>query len=198
MFGSRKTKLQKDLDILEDMAGQMSGYLRMDTLFGPMGPNQPKLTLGGFLMREQRLVALKGTLSAAENDRLLRSRQMFENIVMEWVVATENKAGQEIEARLRQWTETIRELREDAPKYWSYYHSAAEARVMIQLLVKMLSSTPFKIDPTLVGRISTLDNAFYAMWYSDSSLFIWEESWTAAYPAADFEFLYGKPRNLSI
>lgn len=117
MFGSRKTKLQKDLDILEDMAGQMSEYLRMDTLFGPMGPGRPKLTLGGYLMREQRLVALKGTLSTAENDRLLRARQMFENTVMEWVVATENKAGQEIEARMRQWTETVRELREDAPKY---------------------------------------------------------------------------------
>ncbi|MFK7805973.1 MAG: hypothetical protein AB8G95_30365 [Anaerolineae bacterium] len=198
MFGSRKTKLQKDLDVLEDMAEKMGNYLRMDTLFGPMGPNRPKLTLGGYLMREQRLVILKGTLSAHENERLLRARQLFENTVMEWVVATENKANQEIEARLRQWTETIRELRENAPKYWSYYHSAVEARVMIQTLVKMLSSAPFRIDPEIVKRIEVLDKGLYAIWYSDSSLFVWDEEWTAAYPAADYEFLYGKPRNLNI
>jgi hypothetical protein len=198
LLGSKKTKLQNDLDILEEMADQMDGYLRMGTLFGPMGPSRPTLTLGGYLMREHRLLALKGTLSPAENDRLLKARQTFENTVMEWVVATENKAEQEIEARLRQWTETIRELREDAVRYWSYYHSAVESRVMLTSLVKMLSNPPFKISPDVTGRIAVLDNAFYALWYSDSSLFVWDEDWTIAYQSADYEFLYGKPHNLAI
>lgn len=198
MFKPKQTKLQKDLDILEEMAEKMSGYLRMDTLFGPMGPGRPKLTLGGYLMREQRLLALKMTLTQYEQDRLLKGRQTYENTIMEWVVATEKKANQEIEARLRQWTETIRDLREDAPKHWHYYKTAVQARVMLQSLIAMLANPPFKLDPNIVERVKAIDSGFYAQWQSDASLFVWDEAWTAAYPAADYEFLYGKPYNLEI
>lgn len=198
MFGSKKTKLQKDLDILEEMAAQMNDYLRMDTLFGPMGPHRPKLTLGGYLMREHRLLELKSTLTPAENGRLLKARQTFENTVMEWVVATENKANQEIEARLRQWTETIRELREDAPKYWSYYPTAVEARVMLTSLTQMLSNAPFKFNSDIIGRIEAIDAALYALWHSDASQFVWDDEWAVAYQADTYPFLYGKPLNLQI
>ncbi|MEM8857249.1 MAG: hypothetical protein AAGD96_02955 [Chloroflexota bacterium] len=198
MFGSKQTKLQKDLVILEEMAQQMSGYLRINALFGPMGPNRPKLTLGGYLMREQRLLALKTTLSQAEQDRLLKARQTFEDTVMEWIVATEKKAEQEMEARLRQWTETVRDLRESVPKYWPYYKTAVESRVMLQTLITMLSNPPFKFNSEIFDRLQVIDQGFYALWQSDASLFVWDEDWAAAYPAADYEFLYGKPRNLGI
>ena len=198
MFRSEKTKLQKDLDILEAMAEQMSSYLRMDTLFGPLGPNYPKLTLGGYLMREHRLLALQDTLTPAEQDRLLKARQTFENIVMEWVVATEKKAEKEIDARLRQWQETIRDLRENAPRNWPYYKTSIEARVMLQALISMLSAPPFKLDETIPSRLSVLDQAHYAAWHSNAQLFVWDEDWAVAYPAADYEYLYGKPRNSAI
>lgn len=149
-------------------------------------------------MREHRLLALKSTLTLAEKDRLLKARQTFENTVMEWIVATETKAGQEIEARLRQWTETIRDLRENSAKYWSYYHTAVEARVMLTALINMLSNPPFKLDSQILGRIAVVDKALYALWHSDASLFVWDDDWQVAYPAGEYEFLYGKPRNLKI
>lgn len=180
------------------MAEQMNSYLRMNVLFGPMGPGRPKLTLGGYLMREQRLLALKTTLTQAEQNRLLKARQTFENTVIEWVVATEKKANQEIEARLRQWTETIRDLHKNAPIHWPYYKTAVEARVMLQTLIQMLSNPPFQINPDIVERIQVIDTGFYAQWQSVASLFVWDEAWAVAYPAADYEFLYGKPYNLEI
>ena len=198
MFGRKKTKLQKDLDILEEMAEDLSNYLRTDALFGPMGPNRPKMTLGGYLMREHRLLALQGNLSQPEKNRLLKARQTFENTVMEWVVATEKKAVQEIEARMRQWQETIRDLRENAVKHWPYYHTAVEARVMLALLLKLLSSPPFKANEELANRLAVLDQALFVAWYSDARAFVWDEDWASAYPAAEFEFLYGKPRNSGI
>lgn len=198
MFGRKKTKLQKDLDILEEMAEDLSNYLRTDALFGPMGPNRPKMTLGGYLMREHRLLALQGSLTQPEKNRLLKARQTFENTVMEWVVATEKKAIQEIEARMRQWQETIRDLRENAVKHWPYYHTAVEARVMLELLHQLLSSSPFQANDELKSRLAVLDQALFVAWYSDASAFVWDEEWVSAYPAADFEFLYGKPRHGAI
>ncbi len=198
MFGKRKTKLQKDLDILEEMAEEMGSYLKTDSLFGPMGPNRPKMTLGGYLMREHRLLALQSNLSQDEQNRLLKARQTFENTVMAWVVAAESKANLEIEARLRQWQEAIRDLRENAVKHWPFYKTAVEARVMLQVLITMLSNPPFKIDNELVGRVAALDQAFFVGWNSDASRFVWEEDWAIAYPAAEFEFLYGKPRSSAI
>ena len=103
-----------------------------------------------------------------------------------------------VRARLRQWTETIRELREDAVRYWSYYKTAVEARVMLTSLINMLSNPPFKINAEVVSRVNTVDAALYALWHSDASLFVWDDDWKVAYPAADYEFLYGKPRNLKI
>lgn len=179
------------------MAEQINSYLKMDTLYGPMGPNKPNLTLGGYLMREHRLLALKDTLTEREQDRLLKARQAFENVVMEWVVATETKALKEIDSRLRQWQETIRDLRESIDN-WNYYPTAVESRVMLQHLISMLSSPPFKIDPEISGRLAVLDQAFYASWFGDASKFVWEDDWAVAYPAADFEFLFGQPRNLSL
>lgn len=198
MFGPKKTKLQKDLDILEEMAEGMSSYLKSNSLFGPMGPNRPKMTLGGYLMREHRLLALQDTLSQDEQNRLLKARQTFENTVMAWVVATESKAVQEIEARMRQWQESIRDLRENAAKHWPYFKTAVEARVMLHLLINMLSNPPFKLNSELSVRVAALDQAFFASWSSDASRFVWDEDWASAYPAAEFEFLYGKPRSSAV
>ena len=179
------------------MAEQINSYLRVDTLYGPMGPNRPSLTLGGYLMREHRLLALKDSLTEQEQDRLLKARQQFENVVMEWVVATEAKALKEIDSRLRQWQETLRDLRESIGN-WDYYATAVESRVMLQHLITMLSNPPFRLDPEIGGRVAALDEAFYATWFGDASKFVWEDDWAAAYPAAEFEFLYGQPRNLSL
>src|SRR5688500_2426298 len=52
-------RLSEDLEVLEAMAAEMNEYLKSEVLFWPMRQgNLPRLTIGGYLMREHRLRAL--------------------------------------------------------------------------------------------------------------------------------------------
>jgi len=52
-------RLAQDAAVMGAMAGQMAEYLDSEILFWPLGRgNMPMLTLGGYLLREHRLLAL--------------------------------------------------------------------------------------------------------------------------------------------
>ena len=58
-------KLAQDVPILSAMAAEMANYLDSDILFWPLsGSRMPRLTLGGYLMRQQRLLILKNSLKS--------------------------------------------------------------------------------------------------------------------------------------
>ena len=47
-------KLNNDLDILQSMVEELANYLSSDVLYWPMfKANYPKMTLGGYLMRQR-------------------------------------------------------------------------------------------------------------------------------------------------
>jgi len=49
-------RLKKDLDILKAMVEELTNYLSSDVLYWPMfKASYPKMTLGGYLMRQRRL-----------------------------------------------------------------------------------------------------------------------------------------------
>ena len=86
-------RLALDLAILLEMAGQMEDYLRSETLFWPMQySDMPKLTLGGFWLRQHRLTALHTLLTAEQLAQLSTAIKQFETAVSDWVVRTEQRA----------------------------------------------------------------------------------------------------------
>lgn len=185
-------KLQKDLDIAEQMVNSMEDYLRMDTLFGKMPPSMPALTLGGYLMRQHRLLELHKALPEVDRQRLATLVERFNNLVATRIVQTEEKAHKELGARLRQWEETIRDLRRDLRGNASFYHTAVEARAMISALLEMLDDPPFELRDDISERLETLDSGLKALWQTGN--LIWPEEWEPAYPQSDYWYLYGEPR----
>ena len=185
-------KLQRDLTIAEQMAEGMADYLRMDTLFGKMPGTMPALTLGGYLLRQHRLLALRDVLSLAEQERLSRTVQLVYDTLQAWVVRSEARAHQEFGARLRQWEEYIRDLRRDLRGTTSYFPTSVETRAMITGLHNLLTTPPFNFDETLMERLSLLDSGLQAIWAPGP--FVWPEEWAPAYPSSTFWYLYGKPR----
>jgi hypothetical protein len=104
-------KLRRDLDILEAMSSGMDEYLRSQTLFGPMMElSLPRLTLGGYLMRQHRLLSLKELLNESDQNRLEAAVTSFNDALVEKVVRFEARAHHELHARLRQWGEFLKEL----------------------------------------------------------------------------------------
>lgn len=189
-----ESKLQHDLAILTAMADEMADYLRSDVLFWPMSSGgMPKLTLGGYLMRQFRLLALGDTLQPAEQQQLSRAVSTFNQALVERVVRFEQKAHQELEARIRQWGEYLRDLEKDRDMGPAGYGTAVETRAMIAVLVEKLQKRPYQLQPRIMPRIDLLDQNLRHFW--EPGPFVWVAAWQPAYPQADFWWLYGQPKN---
>ena len=187
-----ETKLKRDLAILTAMAAEMDEYLRSDVLFWPMiVADMPRLTIGGYLMRQHRLVALRSLLSEEDQLKLDEAITTFNEALVEKVVRLEHRAHQEIHARLRQWSEHLKDLSRDAANQ-DYWATTATTRTMIEELVEMLNRPPYRLEPGVLDELAAYDNNLRKRWQPGD--FVWEEGWEPAYPQAQYWWLYGKPR----
>lgn len=184
-------KLARDLTVLEAMAAEMDDYLRSETLFWPLsqgGSDMPRLTLGGYLMRQHRLLALRHLLDEAQRQRLDEAIAAFNQALVERIVRFEERAHRELEARVRQWQEQLKDVRQSDG---AYYDSAAETRAMIAALLDRLRLPPYRLDQALAGRVDGLDRALRGRFGIGN--FRWPDEWRDAYPEENFWWLYGQP-----
>jgi hypothetical protein len=187
-------KLRRDLDILEAMASEMDEYLRSQTLFWPMMKgNLPRLTIGGYLSRQHRLLALRDLLDASEQDRLETAIGKFEDSLVEKVVRFEERANEELRARLRQWGEYLKELHDRSLGMGDFYSSHVQTRAMLSSLVMKLQEQPYVLDQQVLEQLDVYDNVLRNFWKPGA--FIWPDGWQPAYPTAEYWWLYGQPRS---
>ena len=74
----KPSKLERDVEILAAMGGEMNEYLRHEVLFWPLTQgNMPRLTLGGFFLRVHRLTALSLLLTPAEQNQVRQAMDEF-------------------------------------------------------------------------------------------------------------------------
>ena len=183
-------KLAQDATILAEMAGEMDEYLRSDVLFWQMMTGSlPKLTLGGYLMRQHRLLALPELLSAEEQAVVDTAVTQFNHALVEKIVRLEQKGHQELEARIRQWAEYLKDFRWERGAAISGYTSAVETRVMITAVTDKLQIPPYQLDSRITEQIALLDGNLRSRWRSGP--FLWPDAWQSAYPQADYWYLYG-------
>ena len=184
-------KLQKDLAALEAMAAEMDEYLKNDVLFWPMARrDMPRLTLGGYLMRQHRLLGLRDLLSMQEQDRLHKAINTYHKALEEKVVRFEKRAHEELEARLRQWETYLGEAKQGTGV--AYYESAVEPRAMIEALLAQLRVQPYRVQEALPQKLALLDRGLRKIW--DPGDFVWPQEWKEAYPKEKNWWLYGHPR----
>ena len=186
-------KLRQDLEIIEAMAAEMDSYLKSDVLFWPMtNGNLPRLTLGGYLMRQYRLLALEDLLDEGEKERLDTAVSQFNEALVEKIVRLEQRTHQELEARMRQWAEYLKDLSRESASSSAYYATAVETRAMISALVNKLKLPPYQLNDRILQQITMFDGNLRRRWHSGD--FVWPEEWQPAYPKAVYWWLYGGPR----
>lgn len=184
-------KLKQDLIVLETMAGLMGEYLQSDVLFYPAPRSDlPKVTLGGYLMRQYRLLQLRDLLDMEEQSRLHEAISHYNSALDEKVVRFETKAHTELEARLRQWQEYLREAKRGVNV--AYYESAVDTRAMIEALIGQLRIPPYQLDDEMSRNLALLDRELSRVW--ERGEFIWPREWKPAYPRDEYWWLYGHPR----
>lgn len=183
--------LSRDVDILVAMAAEMDEYLRSDVLFWRiMNAQMPRLTLGGYLLRQHRLLALEKALSQEDKERMETAVVQYNQALVEKIVRLEQKAHTELEARIRQWGESLRDFSRGGGG--SNYGTAVEVRAMIEVIMMQLIMRPYQLNERISQQVALLDGNLRRRFVKGA--FIWEDDWQEAYPQTQFWWLYGQPR----
>lgn len=185
-----QNKLQRDVEVLVAMAAEMAAYLASDSDYWPLGGSLPKLTLGGYLLRQHRLVALADQLSPAQWQQVETAVAQFNEAIADKVVRVERLAHGELARRLRQWSSYLSE-RQQSQKAINY-ETAVENRAIIEALIQFLQQRPYELDGRLMQQLQVWDNGLRQQWQPGP--FVWAEGWQAAYSAEDYWWLYGRAR----
>lgn len=187
---TKVSTLSQDLDVLEAMTAEMADYLDSNVLYWNMVKgNMPKLTLGGYLMREHRLTHLTALLNEQEQKRLTAALQAYKEAAAERVVRFETHAHEELGVRSRQWGSYIEDLHRDGVRVGVNYKTAVENRAMLEALVDRLETPPYQLNRAAYGNLAMMDQGLKPYWKKDG--FVWPEEWQPAYPQAKYWWLYG-------
>jgi hypothetical protein len=105
ILSTTRQKLANDLRIVEGLVGHMEVYLNGNSHFRSTGhADLSVITLGDYLMRQNRLLALRSkALGMVDQERLDVASSYFDHVLFNKVSEFEQVAQQELEVRLMQW-----------------------------------------------------------------------------------------------
>ena len=184
-----KYDLNHDIDTIQAMASRLVPYVYEDVVFGYMPDALPKLTIGGLLMRLDRLALMGNLLSDEQRARLAAAQQKLDSVKHEWLVAYTNKTTEELVVRINEWNEFFNECRQNENDCREVYSLMAEKRVMAQVL----ANEAIKLDaltPDIEKRLNTIDSQLQP--YFKPGSFIWDKQLQQSYPQDQYGFLYVK------
>ena len=185
--------LAHDLMIMEEMAANMADYLDSDVVEWTIPrTNMPRLTIGGYLMRQQRLEALRDRLPADNQARLDAAMFQFNDALKERVVRFETRAHQELHTRIAEWISILPDLNRRAKTEANYYAGVVDTRIVIKELLDRLQSPPYALEEGVPDEIEAIDHLLRGR--LSEKEFVWDSIWEAAYPRGDYWWLYGYPR----
>jgi len=185
-------KLLQDLAILEAMIENMTDYLCVKTLFYPLSDSSyPRLTLGGFWLRESRLSSLSSLLDLDQKIQLQEIMTEFEEISIYQSYQIRQKASEELQARMRQWRERLQEFEQGKDVNEAYYANDVQVRVILKILIDKLENAPAVFDSAVLAEITEFDVRLSDIW--QAGFFVWTAEWSPAYPEAENWWLYGLP-----
>jgi hypothetical protein len=181
-----------DFGYLTEGIEQFESFLLSKNLFWPISsappygePAYPRLTIGGFLLSNNRLRARDLDLS---QEKILHSLQMkIDNFRKRWRSAWENKAHSELKSRFRQWDQYVNELQINPEENIPYYRSEVRVRVLIELLLPEIGSTENYYWDQLTGLDSLLKSIFTA------GTFVWDEEISSGFDEDQYWYLWGFP-----
>lgn len=195
--------LERDLQILEAMAAQLDPYLIEEELMwplaGPVKGGMPRLTVGGFLLREYRLTGLRDTLDFSAQQRLHAALTQGRAALAAWPIHTGQKMLREAEMRLHLLDQFLRDCQDESGARACYenWRIEAEQRTILHHLFAALDSQPgLDPDPLAVmqATLRRVDSGLrgYAL-AEGTRQFLWESDLARLYPPDVFWWLWIAP-----
>jgi len=181
-------QLAEDLAYLEAIASELKAYLLASELYWPLGSHLgqslPQGTLGGALLRVHRLAELGGGAHAYHV-----AVQAFQDGLRQWQVQAEQKAAREVTARIHAWSQYLEELGSHPDRYAPDYSTQVMNRTVLHFLQQYLANHP---SDGAENEIGALDER--AALLTRDGNFVWNPAQAAAFPRADFPWLYVAPK----
>lgn len=183
--------VEQNLEALTSMASNLTPYLYEDELFGHLGNNLPKLTVGGMLMRLHQLKALESELNGKHQQELHDAEANINAAKNEWSLHYEQKILREIESRLGALRWYTDDCTKDPVSCANGWRNEAEKRTIVAELVFEAKKLDIFTDD-LRADIAHLDGRL-RQFHKDGD-FLWDDRLETAYPKADYWWLYGYAR----
>ena len=175
------------------MVQGLSAYLASDATHWPMsGDNMPKLTIGGCLMRQERLQRLRNQIGFSDQARLDKSIDELNLSLENQVVRFEGRAHDELHARLREWTTYLRDATSKKATERAYYANIVDTRIVITALINKLTQPPYQLNERLAEDVAQMDARLKGQWQANE--FVLDTVWEKAYEPANYWWLYGCPK----
>jgi hypothetical protein len=192
--GAKEFDPTADLAACRAMAEEFEAYLKSDVLYWQMdgarpgGSQLPKLTVGGFLERAQRLQA--APLSPAQQAELDKAIRQFEHVRDTSRPRYTTRVLHDLRGRLDAWTWFLDDYAQRPNDEAPYYPDRARMRLAIELLLDELADVPQATE--LKRRLFALDERLRANWIDGA--FVWHPALACAFPRERFWWLYGRLR----
>ncbi|MHB8625247.1 MAG: hypothetical protein ACYDBJ_08855 [Aggregatilineales bacterium] len=168
------------------MAAAIVPYIYQDELYGVLPNDLPRLTVGGLIMRLNRLGIVDNLLSEAQRQAVSNAHVQFDHVKKEWTVAYEGKLKRELTARLRSLGQFITDC-VDRRLCSDLYPGEIEKRVMVAGLQSEAQACNV-LEPNVVTQITGIDNRIHLL--TRPGDFLWDERLKPAYPQDAFWYLY--------
>lgn len=190
---AKEVIFDRDLVVMRAMVDHIEPYLASDATRWDMGTaGMPPMTIGGILMRRARLALVDDDLSAEQHRLRDEANQLFDAALIEKIVRFEKRAEAELHARMREWTNYLRDLPSKSAAQPAIYAHVADTRVIVEALRDKLHEPPYKLDPRISHNVAAVDTHLKSLWIKGP--FIWDGVWEIAYPLERYWYLYGGPR----
>jgi hypothetical protein len=187
--------IDRDLSEAKALAEHLVPYVYEDQIYGSIGGmfgsgSMPSLTIGGLLLRLDRLHALESQMNDAQKTQLAAVDTQHENARREWTIHYNNKLAAEANSRLKAIQQYLQDCKEE-PKGCAYnYLPEANRRTVVQALVKAMqrhNATPDDLNTTLYSADAGLRR------FTQPSDFILSGALKPAYPQDEYWWLYARP-----
>jgi hypothetical protein len=183
--------IKQDLAFAQAAMTQMDDYLKVETLYYPLGlslglgKELPQLTIGNWLEAEWRLNSVCKASATSEVCAVLAAAQAeikrVRGLASEWYEA---KARREFKSRLDTWGLFL----EDAVERGDVSNSVYAAQVHHRLKLELLQQD-VKPSPEMWARLRGMDAALRRQF--KNGLFIWEPELRASAPRLEYWWLWG-------
>jgi hypothetical protein len=180
--------LERDIRVLSAMASNLTPYLYEQEMYGYLGGDLPRLTLGGLLLRLYRLSRLDDILNTEQQNLVQDARINFEAECSKWAVHYEKKLHHELKSRAEALLRFLDECAENPSACAASYPSQAEKRIMIEHL-RSEAEEHDVLSEELDTEVRLTDQRLRRL-FEDGD-FITDERLRSVYPRESFWWLYG-------